>query len=144
MRLGSRVLRVLPGELPEPGSASRRHLSQHPFGFLFLLLLHHRHRAGRHADQDVLEQAHRTRPVRRVRVGRGHLAAGGEQLLVVMLPLQLYHQGPFGCEGERRIVEIAPAAQRRREHGVVEVDVGDAGEHVGPHRNARGPADQAR
>src|SRR5205814_7477244 len=33
-RLGARILRVLPGELPEPGPASRRPLPPPPFRFL--------------------------------------------------------------------------------------------------------------
>src|SRR5437764_567254 len=142
--LGARVLRVLPGELLEAGATPRRRLSQYALRLPLLLLFHHGHRARGHANQDVLEQADGARPIRRVRVVRRHPATAGEELLVVVLPFELYHEWPFRRQREGGIVQVAPAAQCRSEHGVVEVDVRDAGEHVGPHREARPPPDQAR
>src|SRR5437773_1463576 len=114
-RLGSRVLRVAPGELREVEPTLRSGLHQDRGGLLLLLLLHHRHGALRNPDEDVLEQPHGAGLERRIRLDGRELAARRDQPVVIALPLELCHHRPLCGEHQCRIVQVAPAAELRRE-----------------------------
>ena len=70
----------------------------------------------------MLEQADVARLVRRVHLRRREARAGGEQLFVKPVPLDLRHHRPVGLEHEQRVVQIRALGQLGGVHHVVHVD----------------------